>query len=45
MQDLIRSCVKPCELESDLEKVTSQIGEYHGGCNLDKLHDYSVFAM
>jgi len=44
-QDLIRSCIDPeIELISSIE-VDIPIGEYYGGCDLGKLHDYSVFAV
>ena len=45
-QDLIRSCLDPAlELESDLEGVKPERGEYYGGCDLGKLQDYSVLAI
>ena len=44
-QDLIRSCIDPeLELESDLEVLGRQEGDFYAGCDLGKLQDYSVFV-
>ena len=44
-QDLIRSCINPeLELESDLEVLGRQEGDFYAGCDLGKLQDYSVFV-
>lgn len=45
-QDLIRSCVDTeLELETDLEGVKPEPGEYYAGCDLGKLRDFSVLAV
>lgn len=45
-QDLIRSCIDPAlELETDLEGVKPERGDYYGGCDLGKLQDHSVLAI
>jgi len=45
-QDLIRSSINPAlELESDLENVTPEHGNYYAGVDIGKLQDHTVLAV